>query len=455
MAEASRRSLPVVASVEREGACCEACAAAPVASTTAPRVIRRSDDRRITFVGLLVAGIWLALAAASAVMSIRSGGTAGWAAFHLALAGAAGTAVASVMPFFTTALAQVAPASPRIRVAAVALVAVGALAVTLGVPIGATGLAVGGGLAYLGGLAGTAVAAFGPLRFALGQRARLVLIAYAAALIQVAIGVGLATSMVAGWGPVVADWAALKPAHAWLNVFGFLSVVIAATLVHLAPTVAGTRMRDRRTATIAIAGLVAGSALVAIGFGGGLDAVGRVGAIVELVGAAALLAHAIGVRRDRGRWTSDPGWHQVTGLSLLAAPWWFLVAVAIAAGRVLWLGPVSGAWSMDLLAVPLILGWTAQVLIGSWTHLVPAIGPGDQATHATQRRRLGRWGTARVVSWNVGVAVATVGLILGSMPAAAIGGATVAIDLVIALGLLVGSIPRSGLPHVRPVVSPS
>ena len=176
-------------------------------------------------------------------------------------------------------------------------------------------------------------------------------------------------------------WAALKPAHAWLNVFGFLSVVIAATLVHLAPTVAGTRIRVRRSATVAIVALSTGSALVAIGFAGGLEVVGRAGAVIELVGAGALLAHAVGVRRDRGRWTSDPGWHRVTGLSLLAAPCWFLVAVAIAAGRVLWLGPVPGAWSMELLAVPLILGWTAQVLIGSWTHLVPAIGPGDQAMH--------------------------------------------------------------------------
>ena len=60
-------------------------------SPTAPPGDRRSDDRRITFAGLLAAGL-AALAAVSAAMSIRAGGTGGWAAFHLALAGAAGTA---------------------------------------------------------------------------------------------------------------------------------------------------------------------------------------------------------------------------------------------------------------------------------------------------------------------------------------------------------------------------
>jgi nitrite reductase (NO-forming) len=235
----------------------------------------------------------------------------------------------------------------------------------------------------------------------------------------------------------------LKPAHAWLNVFGFLSVVVAATLLHLAPTVVGTRIRPRRSATIALVALMAGAPLVAIGFAGGWAAIARIGALTEIVGSASLVIHSIGVERDRGRWTSDHDWHRFTSLSLLAAPMWFLVAMSIASGRVLWLGATPGAWSLAAIAVPLVLGWTAQVLIGAWTHLVPAIGPGDQPAHALQRRRLGRWGPARVAGWNGGVAVATIGLFVGFDAVVAAGALAVGLSLAAALGLLVGSIPRA------------
>ena len=90
--------------------------------------------------------------------------------------------------------------------------------------------ALAGALGYLAGLGGVAVAAFWPLRASRGPRRRLVVAAYGAAIAQVAVGVGLVIAMLAGVPPVVDGWAHLKPAHAWLNVFGFLSVIIAATL---------------------------------------------------------------------------------------------------------------------------------------------------------------------------------------------------------------------------------
>ena len=361
------------------------------------------------------------------------------------LAGAAGTAVASVMPFFTASLARVAPAGLGLRAGAIALVSSGALAVIVGWSSGLTALAVAGGCAYLGGLGLTAAAAFLPLRATLGHPPRLVTAAYAAALVEVALGVALATSMVAGWAPVVGDWAALKPAHAWLNLFGFLSVVVAATLLHLAPTVAGTRIRRRAAGTLALLGLAFGAPLIAIGSAGGWDAVARVGAVIELIGALTLAGHAMAVQHDRGRWTTDAGWHAFTSLSLLAAPAWFLVAAAIAAGRVLWLGASPVAWSIALIGVPFVLGWTVQVLIGSWTHIVPAIGPGDQPVHAVQRRRLGWGGTVRVTAWNAAVAALTVGVVAGSSLLIAIGAAVIATCLVVALVLLLGSLPRAAL----------
>jgi nitrite reductase (NO-forming) len=357
-----------------------------------------------------------------------------WLPLHLGLAGAAGTAIAAVLPFFTAALAVARPVRPAIRIAAVGLVATGALAASIGVAAGPAALAVGGGVLYLAGLATVAAAAFLPLRGALGPRRRLVEGAYIAAIAQVVVGVTLVTAMLAGSEVVVERWAGLKPAHAWLNVFGFLSVIVAATLLHLAPTVAGTRIKPRANAKLAIIGLASGAPLIALGLGTGNDAVARLGALMEIAGAAALLAHGLSVHRNRGRWTTDPAWHRLTGWSLLAAPGWFAVAVAIAAGRVLWLGSAPAAWSMELVAAPLILGWLAQTLLGAWTHLVPAIGPGDQAAHAIQRRTLGRAATVRWALLNVGVAMTILGIALGAAPIALAG----VIVAVLAVGLAVG-----------------
>jgi nitrite reductase (NO-forming) len=215
--------------------------------------------------------------------------------------------------------------------------------------------------------------------------------------------------MLAGVQPIVEGWALLKPAHAWLNVFGFLSLVIAATLIHLAPTVAGTRIAPRRIAVVALAGLAMGAPLVALGLALEDDRVARIGALAELLGAIMLMAHAIGIWHDRGTWTTDPGWHRLTSWSLLAAPAWFLVAVTLASGRILWFGAVPAAWSLGGIAAPLAVGWVVQVLIGAWSHLLPSIGPGDMAAHADQRAGLGRAATGRVIALNLGVALVTLG----------------------------------------------
>lgn len=381
--------------------------------------ISRGTDRRITFAGLVIAAALLGAAGLSAI-GATGGGTI-WLPLHLAMAGGAGTAIASVLPFFTTALAQVAPAAPARRIASIGLVSGGSIVAGIGMSAADSDLAAIGGVVYLGGLLALALAAFRPLQAALGFRLRLVHLAYAAAIAQVVVGVALATTMLAGWTPVGASWAALKPAHAWLNVFGFLIVVVAASLVHLAPTVAGTRIRPRRSADVALLALIAGAPVVALGMATGSDVVARTGAVVELAGVIALAVYSASVHRDRGAWTSDPGWHRFAGLSLLAAPAWLLVTVVIAAGRILWLGASPATWSVTLLAVPLVAGGIGQVLVGAWTHLVPAIGPGDQTRHARQRAVLGRLSSVRWVALNGGVALASVGVIAGADGLLAVG----------------------------------
>jgi len=446
--------LPIVDPVVAEGACCAACAAGrapagpvrlplPILEPARPTIVR-GTDRKITFGGVVVAATLLGVAGLGAIGS--AGGSTVWLPLHLAMAGAASTAIAAVLPFFTAALAQVGPASPRLRITALALIAGGSLSAGVGLSGAGSGVAAAGGVAYLAGLVALAAATFQPLRATLAFRLRLVHAAYALALTQVAIGVALATAMLAGWSPVAASWAALKPAHAWLNVFGFVTVVVAASLIHLAPTVAGARIRPRRSAQAAALGLMAGAPIVALGFGTGWDPLGRIGAAIELSGAIALLVHAAAVQRDRGTWTTDPGWHRFTSLSLLAAPAWLLVTVVIAAGRIIWLGATPAAWSIGLIALPLVGGWIGQVLIGSWTHLVPAMGPGDQVAHAVQRQWLGRLTRSRWLAWNGGVALATAGALAGENTLTLAGGATLGIALLTGLGLLFVAVIVSSRP---------
>ena len=466
MGAAAPRTLPVTAQALEDGACCGACAAErdrarrmdsgppPSVQPKRPRGVSREADRRITFSGVLVAAAMLGLAAASLALppADRHGV---WLPLHLALAGAAGTAIAAVLPFFSAAIAVARPMPATLRAAGIGLVAVGALTVSAGVVRGSSGVAVAGGLAYVGGLAIVAVVAFAPLRGSLAPRRRIIGAAYAVAIAEVAVGVVLATAMLAGYGPVVDRWALLKPAHAWLNVFGFLSVVIATSLIHLAPTVSGSRIRPRASAIVAIVALLVGAPVVALGFAVGSDLVARLGAGIELVGALALAAHGLAVRRDRGRWTTDPRWHRMAAWSITAAPLWFVVAVAIASGRILLLGAVPAAWAIELLAVPLVLGWFVQVLIGSWTHLVPAIGPGDLATHAAQRAILGRWATARLLLLNTGIVLVVVGQLSGASAMTGIGAGAclAAVGVALAVLIVAAIAPGRREPQAMPVAS--
>ena len=466
MGAASPRALPVTTQAVQEGACCSACAAErdrarrtdparpPSVKPMRSPSVSRDADRRITFGGLIVAAAMLGLAAASLALppSDRHGM---WLPLHLALAGTAGTAIAAILPFFSAAIAVARPMSPILRGTGVGLVAAAALAVSVGVVRGSSGTAVAGGLAYVAGLGIVAVVAFAPLRGSLAPRRRIIGAAYAVAIAEVATGVVLATAMLAGYGPVVDRWALLKPAHAWLNVFGFLSVVIATSLMHLAPTVAGSRIRPRASAIVAISALLVGAPLVALGFALGSDVVARLGACTELVGALALAVHGFAVRRGRGTWTTDPSWHRMAGWSISAAPLWFIVAVAIAAGRILQLGAVPAAWSIDLLAAPLVLGWLVQVLVGSWTHLVPAIGPGDLARHAAQRAVLGRWATARVLLLNGGIVLVAAGQLTGSSALTVAGAGGTLVAVVAAVLLLIVAAVATGRrePQAVPVAS--
>jgi nitrite reductase (NO-forming) len=263
------------------------------------------------------------------------------------------------------------------------------------------------------------------------------------ALAEVAIGAALATLYLAAWPPVTDAWGRLKPAHGWLNLVGFVSLVIATTLLHFFPTVVGARIANHRSARVTVIGLAVGPPVVALGFAFGSDALGRLGALLVLSGAWALPLYARRAWQTRARWTTDPGWHRFAMTGLVSAIAWFEVGIAIAAGRVLASGTDPGGWSVDVVIAPLVVGWAGIAVLASASHLIPAIGPGDPAAHARQRALLGRVAEGRLVALDVGVAALAVGVPLGVVPLVAVGalvaaGGFVPTALALAGAVLVG-----------------
>ena len=418
---------------------------------TAPRPVvgartrsgpRRADDRRIAAVAVVAAAGFLVAAMAAALASgLGAAVLSPWLPLHLALAGGASTAIAGVMPFFVAALAAGEPAPSRLRKAAVGFVAVGAVLVAVrGIAPDAGWVAAVGGWLYLTGILWLALAVRASGRRGLMIRRPIVSLGYTLAIANVAVGGVLGTLFVAGWTPILERWAQLRPAHAWTNLIGFVSLVIVATLLHFLPTVLGGRIVPRRSATLAVLGIAMGTPVVVLGLILGLAPVAGGGASLVVVGALATALEAVRVVRGRGRWTTDPGWHRFASVGLLAGVAWFVLGVLGATLLLLAHGTTAEAWSTPLLGAPLAIGWIAQVLMASWTHLLPSIGPGGPVQHARQRVVLGRVATVRLIGLNGGAALLAVawpmGLAWAVIAGASLAGAAVLVTVALTVQAL-------------------
>ena len=388
---------------------------------------------------VIAAGFLLVAAAAALARATGNESIPPWLPLHLALAGGASTAIAGVMPFFVGALAAGRPAPVRLRAGAVALVATGAALVSVrGLDPSAAVPAIGG-CVYLAGIAAVALAVRASGRAGLMLRRPIVTVGYSLALLNIAVGGSLGTLAAAGWLPVLERWGALRPAHAWSNVIGFVSLVIVSTLLHFLPTVLGTRIVPRRSAALAVMGTALAPPLVVTGQLTGWEAVAGGGAVLAVIGAGAMVLEASRVYRAHGTWTTDPGWHRMASVGLMAGVCWFAVGVGLASGLVLaaavGLVAPGEAWSTPLVGAPLAIGWAVQVLIGSWTHLLPSIGPGGPREHGLQREVLGRAAAPRLVALNLGVALLAVGWPMGLGAPAGAGAMLVAASVVASVGL--------------------
>jgi len=404
----------------------------------------------------LAAAIAFLVAAITSLALPPAGRLELWLPVHLALAGGAATAIAAMVPFFVAALTVAPPAHPILRGGSVALVAIGGLLAVVGRLAGLQALAAVGAWLDVAGFAGVAVAVIWSLRRATGPRRPLTEAAYLLALADVAAGVILAGLFLTGEPAVAERWVALKPAHGWLNTFGFVCLVIAGTLVHFAPTVAGSRIRRRRTGVVAVAALGLGPPLVALGYAFAVGIVVQAGALVTIAGAWALASHGFGAHRDRAGWTTERAWHAFTAGSLLLAPLWLVVAAVAAGARAFVFAADPAGWRLPELLAPLVVGMVAQVLIGSLCFLVPAVSTASPARHARQRTILGLGAPARLLALNAGVALLTASGLLGAASGPVATG-VLAIGLALAIGAIGASLAllvraltiRPGLPALR------
>lgn len=404
-------------------------------ATAGPATRSRVTERHVLALGLALSGLFVASAAVTAAATVLAGGSP-WAAIHLAMAGAATVAIGSFMPHFAITLAGTRPRAVGERMLTLALLAIGATAVVAGVVALGAWLAGAGTVIMLGGLALVAIQTFAPLRDPLARRHPVVSVTYGGALLMLAVAIAIGGLGAVGAPGVAAAWAQLRPAHAWLALFGAVSLTIFATLVYLAPTVLGARIRLSPALVVGASGTLVGPPLAAIGFGLGLAPVVIAGVAVSLLGAVGQLGYLAEVVRRRGPFTTEHDWRRVSWVHLVAGAGWYtaalLVVLVILAGGV----PVRG-WSLGALAIPMVAGWMLQELIGSWTHLVPSVTPGSAADHARQRRHLAVASRSRIAALNVGVALTWVGAGFGVGTLTVIGGALLVGALIVSLAALV------------------
>ena len=378
-----------------------------------------------------MSGAFVIAAAVAGGLSLASGGTT-WAAIHLALAGAATVAIGTFMPHFAITLAGTRPSPVPQRLATVVLLAAGGAAVVAGVLSSAPRLSSIGTVLSLAGLVGVAIHTAAPLRQPLARRHPIVSATYGLALAELFVGLLLGGLAAAGVDAVVDAWDRIRPAHAWLTLFGGVTLTILATLVYLAPTVLGARIRPGWGLAVAVVGLGLGPPISASAFVLDSRMLAVAGSLAVLVGAIGQIAYVLDCLRRRGRYTSEHDWRGVAVGHLLAGPPWLAAAAAVAFAEIAAGRPLSG-WSLGVLAVPMIGGWMAQELVGSWTHLVPSVTPGTPTVHARQRRLLAVAARTRLVAWNLGVGLIWVGAVAQVAPLVAGGAALLGGALVISV----------------------
>ena len=208
-------------------------------------------------------------------------------------------------------------------------------------------------------------------------------------------------------GAIIArgDASNLVLAHAVLNVFGWIGVTVAGTLVTLWPTILRTKADDHATtgAVRALPALVAGVLTAAAGFVFELMSVVALGLAAYLAG---LLLISVSLWRAARRAAPE----SFAALSVGAAfVWWIGITAVLLVAAVTAAITGSGHESLSDLfrqAVPyLVAGFAAQVLIGALSYLIPVVLGGGPTPVRVGTIAFDRLGMLRVCVANLALGV--------------------------------------------------
>lgn len=322
-----------------------------------------------------------------------------WLLVHLLLLGAVSNAILIWSTHFAAALLRLPDEGNRRREAIrLGLFNTGALTVVLGMAAGWWEAVLAGALAVAAAVTWHALMLLRRMRRALPSRFGTTVRYYVAAGALLPIGVALGVMMAPDdlSEPVHAQVAL---AHVALNLLGWMGLTVVGTLVTLWPTMLRTRVAGgaERAARRALPVLVASPVVIAVAALAGSRAVVVAGLLGYLVGLA--LAGGPFVEEARRRpptayatWSVLAGWLWLAGSVAALA-----VIVATATG---W---VQAADRADRLAVPLLVGFAAQVLLGALSYLIPVVlGGGPSVVRATTGMLDKGW-AARVTIVNLGL----------------------------------------------------
>ncbi|MEO8906640.1 MAG: multicopper oxidase domain-containing protein [Microbacteriaceae bacterium] len=409
----------------------------------------RSKHRKLWYgaTNSLVAA-WL-VAAVVVLIAQRSIPAAAWLSVHLALLGAASTAVIIWSQHFADTLLRRGSGAGRIGLSIrLGVHTAGAIAVVVGM-MTATGPVVVVGAAFVLGAAvaqGTSLTL--QVRAALPSRFGTLVRYYIVAALMLVIGVVLGVLM-AETGATGGDHDRLYLAHVGFNLAGWVGLTVVGTIVLLWPTVLHARILPTADAAarralpmLAFGVLIVGLACL-IGLRWGVVA----GLALYLAGLALVLVEA-----GRQAVKSPPSTY--AGWSMGAALVWFFgsllmftVFVAVAPS---W---ADAAASLSTLLAPLVVGFVAQLVVAALSYLIPVVIGGGPVATRCMNYELDRFGVFRVIAVNGALLV---GLLPAPDPVRIALGAVLAAAMlaVIPLAIRAVVVARHARPEDWPVTSP-
>ncbi|MEO7131653.1 MAG: cupredoxin domain-containing protein, partial [Dermatophilaceae bacterium] len=324
-----------------------------------------------------------------------------WLMVHLVVLGAVTHSAMVWSVHFTDALLKTRAGfeERRWQTIRLSVFQVGAILVFIGVPLAIWPLTLVGASLISIAVVWHAVMLVRRLRVALPGRFRITVRYYIVAALLLPVGATFGVLLARG---LAEPWnGRLLVSHTMVNLLGWIGLTILGTLVTLWPTMLRTRMAPSAESASkqALPVLLVGLTLVVVGPLVGLALVAAAGVLIYLGGTLWVYRPIITSARGRPPATFPT-------LSAGAGLVWLPIGLIVMA----WSLVSRGSWASladnyGILTAIFVVGFALQVLLGALSYLLPIVIGGGPSVLRVGMAELERWGTARVVVANFGLAL--------------------------------------------------